>query len=116
MLILAEGLEDVRSKLDSHIIRVSSGYRSLPLNRALNSSDKSYHVKALAADFSCHNYGSIADVMDTLSKSSIQFDKLIMEFNSWIHIQFPEDGKQARRVTYTIDKEGVRFYENTSMD
>jgi len=112
LLILAHGLENVRTKLDSNAIRISSGYRILELNRALSSRDTSYHVKGLAADFSCPSYGSIGDVMDTLSESGIPFDKLILEFNSWIHIQFAEKDSEPRRQSYVINKQGTALYSN----
>jgi len=108
---LAEGLELVRTKLDGQSIRISSGYRCLELNRALKSKDTSAHIKGLAADFSCNNYGSIDEVMRTLAESSIEFSQLIFEFDSWIHIAFPEKGETAKRQILVIDKKGVRAYE-----
>lgn len=107
--ILAEGLEQIRTKLDSRPLIISSGYRSLPLNRVIGSKDSSYHCKGLAADFKT-KYCSIKEAMDILSESGIEFDKLILEFNSWIHVQFPEKGKKARRQVLEIDNQGVRFY------
>jgi zinc D-Ala-D-Ala carboxypeptidase len=43
--ILAEGLEHVRTKLNGNAIRISSGYRCLPLNRALRSKDTSFQSR-----------------------------------------------------------------------
>jgi len=109
--MLAEGLEEVRAKLDSNPIKISSGYRCLKLNKAVKSRDTSYHTKGLAADFTCPRYGSVKEVMQTLAESSIEFDQLIYEFGSWIHIGFPEAGVKARRQVFTIDKKGVRPFE-----
>ena len=78
--ILAEGLEQVRTKLDSSPILISSGFRCLELNRALKSKDTSYHILGLAADFTS-TYGNVHEVMRTLADSSIQFDQLIIEFD-----------------------------------
>ena len=108
--ILAEGLEHVRNKLDGNAIRISSGFRCLKLNRVLRSKDTSHHVMGLAADFSCPNYGSINDVMRAIAESSIEYDQLIMEFNSWVHISFPADKEKPRRQTFVIDKSGVKSY------
>lgn len=108
--ILAEGLELVRTKLDGNAMRVSSGFRSLELNRALRSKDTSRHIMGLAADFSCPSYGTINDVMHAISESSIEYDQLIMEFNSWIHISFPATNEAPRRQTFVIDKSGVKSY------
>ena len=108
--ILAEGLETVRTKLDGNAIRVSSGYRSLILNRALHSKDTSQHILGLACDFTCPGFGNVNDVMRTLSQSGIEFQQLILEFNSWIHISFPPAGQIAKREILLIDKQGTRFY------
>ena len=76
--ILCEGLEQVRTKLDSRPILISSGFRCLELNRALKSKDTSYHTLGLAADFTCPSFGNIHEVMRALADSSIQFDQLIL--------------------------------------
>ena len=109
--ILAKGLEDVRKKLDGSSIHISSGYRCLKLNRSLHSKDTSHHVRGLAADFTCRGYGSVDDVMRCLVNSSIEFEQLILEFNSWIHISFPAEGEKAKRQTMIINKNGTRVYE-----
>lgn len=109
--ILANGLEAVRAKLYSNPIKVSSGYRCLKLNRALKSRDTSYHVKGLAADFTCPRFGTVPEVMRALADSSIEFDQLILEFNSWIHIGFAEAGAKPRRQMMVIDKSGVKVYK-----
>jgi len=108
---LAEGLEHVRTKLDGNAIRISSGYRSLQLNRALRSKDTSFHVRGLAADWTCPGFGSIDDVMRCIAESGIEWDQLIYEYGSWIHIAFPAEGEMARRQTFAITKDGVRAYE-----
>jgi len=109
--ILANGLEAVRAKLYSNPIKVSSGYRCLKLNRALKSRDTSYHVKGLAADFTCPRFGTVPEVMRALADSSIEFDQLILEFDSWIHIGFAEAGAKPRRQMMVIDKSGVKVYK-----
>jgi len=109
--ILANGLEAVRAKLYSNPIKVSSGYRCLKLNRALKSRDTSYHVKGLAADFTCPRFGTVPEVMRALADSSIEFDQLILEFDSWIHIGFAESGAKPRRQMMIIDKSGVKVYK-----
>jgi len=109
--ILANGLEAVRAKLYSNPIKISSGYRCLKLNRALKSKDTSYHVKGLAADFTCPRFGTVPEVMRALADSSIEFDQLILEFDSWIHIGFAEAGAKPRRQMMVIDKSGVKVYK-----
>jgi len=108
--ILAEGLEQVRTKLDSRPILISSGFRCLELNRALKSKDTSYHILGLAADFTS-TYGNVQEVMRAIADSSIQFDQLILEFGKWIHIAFPKQGEKPRRQMMRIGKSGVLLYE-----
>lgn len=109
--ILANGLEAVREKLYSNPIKISSGYRCLKLNRTLKSRDTSYHVRGLAADFTCPAFGTVPEVMRALADSSIEFDQLILEFNSWIHIGFAEAIAKPRRQMMVIDKSGVKVYK-----
>ena len=109
--ILAEGLEQVRTKLDSSPILISSGFRCLELNRALKSKDTSYHILGLAADFICPSFGNVHEVMRTLADSSIQFQQLIIEFGRWIHVSFPKQGEKPRRQMMRISKSGVLLYE-----
>ena len=108
--ILAEGLEHVRTKLDGNAMRISSGFRCLKLNRVLRSKDISRHIMGLAADFSCPNYGSINDVMRAIAESSIEYDQLILEYNSWIHISFPADKEKPRQQAFVINKSGVKSF------
>jgi len=106
---LAKGLEDVRTKLGSHPINISSGFRCEALNDRLGSKRTSRHILGLAADFTCDRYGDVDDVFSILASSSIKFDQLIKEWNSWIHISFPKEGEEPRKQVLIIDKEGVRY-------
>ena len=108
---LAEGLEQVRTKLNSNPIWVTSGFRSMDLNRVIKSKDTSYHTYGLAADFTCPGYGDVHQVMRTLAKSSIEFDQLILEHGAWIHIAFPKGTDKPRRQMLRISNSGVLIYE-----
>lgn len=107
---LAKGMELVRTKLDSLPIIVSSGFRCEALNDLLGSKRTSAHIRGLAADFTCDRYAHVGRVFDVLAESSIPFDQLIYEWNSWIHIAFPPEGEEPRRQVLVIDREGARFY------
>jgi len=106
---LAKGLEDVRTKLGGNPINISSGFRCEALNDRLGSKRTSRHILGLAADFTCDRYGDVDDVFSVLASSSIEFDQLIKEWNSWIHISFPKEGEEPRRQILIIDKEGARY-------
>jgi len=81
-------LEQIRTLLGGLPVRVSSGYRCLALNRALRSADSSAHVLGQAADFVVPGFGSPLAVCRALAQhqATLQFDQLIHEFGSWVHI------------------------------
>jgi hypothetical protein len=107
---LAKGLEDVRTKLDNNPINISSGFRCQDLNDCLGSKRTSRHLFGLAADFTCDRYDDVTSVFSVLADSSIGFDQLILEYDSWIHIAFPKKGDEPQRQVLIINKEGVHFY------
>ena len=102
---LAEKLEDVRVLLCNPML-VSSGYRSLLLNRHLGSKDTSSHVKGLAVDFISPSFGNPEAIVKTIVESDIQYDQVILEFNRWVHLSFSKE--KPRLQSLIIDKKGVR--------
>ena len=105
---LAKGMELVRTKLDSLPIDISSGFRCEALNDLLGSKRTSQHIMGLACDWTCDRYAHVGRVFEVVAESSVPFDQLILEYNSWIHISFPEEGAEPRRQVLKIDKSGVR--------
>ena len=107
----AEGLEQVRLRLRSHPIHISSGYRCLALNAAVGSKNTSQHVKAEAVDFTCPTFGSVNQVIEAIIDSDIDYDQLISEFTSngggWAHISFSDKNKKQALI---IDAKGTRAY------
>ena len=63
----ALGLEAVRVRLGTAPITITSGYRSLPLNRLIGSRDSSQHVMGEAADFICPRFGTPAEIVEMVS-------------------------------------------------
>ena len=100
----ASQLDKVRELLGKHV-NVSSGYRCLQVNRRLGSKDTSQHLKGEAVDFKCELFGNPRAVFEAIKASDIQFDQLILEFNSWVHISFVKEG--GRRESLIIDRFGV---------
>lgn len=101
----ALGLELVRVRLAAPII-ISSGYRSPALNACIGSKDTSQHLKGEAVDFSAPGFGSPRQIVDYLINSGLEFDQMILEFNSWVHLSFVQSG--ARRHALLIDTAGTR--------
>lgn len=107
----AKLLEQIRSLLGDKIISISSGFRCVELNRAIGSGNTSQHLTGDAADFNCRAFGTPLQVAMAISKSSIKFGQLILEFNQWVHISNPRghnDGEiltahfaPGKKTTYT---------------
>jgi zinc D-Ala-D-Ala carboxypeptidase len=93
--MLAATLEQVRSLLGNNSIRISSGYRSLALNRAIGSGDLSAHVLGYAVDFTCPKFGTPKEVANKIAESPIKFDQLIYE-GTWVHLSI--DPRNRREV------------------
>jgi hypothetical protein len=100
----AQGMELVRVKLGGWPITVTSGYRSIPLNRLLHSKDSSQHVKGEACDFICPRHGTPAQVAAALRDSDIPYDQLIIEHSRWVHISF---SAAPRHMALQIDATGT---------
>lgn len=100
----ASQLDKVRELL-GRPVNISSGYRCLQVNRRLGSKDTSQHLKGEAVDFKCELFGNPRAVFEAIRKSDIQFDQLIVEFNSWVHISFVKNG--GRRECLIYDRFGV---------
>jgi len=105
--MLAATLERVRGLLGNSPIRISSGYRSKELNRAIGSSDNSAHVLGYAVDFTCPIFGSPKEVANEIAKSSIKFDQIIYE-GTWIHLSV--DPRNRREVLTATFKNGKAYY------
>ena len=109
---LAMEMEDVRELLNNKPIFISSGYRCLALNELLGSKKTSSHIKGLAADFTCRQFGTPNEIVFALINSDIPYDQVILEFDRWVHLSFCEDEKTPRRQALVINKEGAMIYSN----
>ena len=66
-------------------IRITSGYRSVDVNKAVGGSPTSQHTKGEAVDIVADDNKSLFDLI----KSNFEFDQLINENNySWIHVSY----------------------------
>ncbi|MBI2315568.1 MAG: peptidase M15 [Betaproteobacteria bacterium] len=101
--ILAAGLEQVRELL-GHSLHISSAYRCRALNAAVGGAKTSHHLRGLAADFVCENFGTPYRACKKIAASAIEFDQLIYECGEsagerWLHLSF---GPKKRRQILTI--------------
>lgn len=106
----AHKLEEIRTILNSAMI-VSSGYRSLELNRSIGSKDTSAHVKGLAADFIAPRFGLPSSVFEYLrAKKDLKYDQLILEKiggKQWLHVGLRDKPEDYRQQCLIIDEFGT---------
>ena len=112
---LAMELENVRKLLNNKPIYISSGYRCLALNELLGSKRTSAHIRGLAVDFTCRQFGTPNEIVFAIINSKIKFDQLILEYpdsqsGGWVHLSFCEDQETPRRQALVINKEGAMIY------
>lgn len=102
-------MEDILNFLGRPIV-ITSGYRSIELNQAVGSSDRSDHVKAMAIDFKCPEFGTPYQIAMALKANidALGIGQIIYEFGSWIHVSTRTPTKTVNRVI-TIDKAGTRL-------
>jgi zinc D-Ala-D-Ala carboxypeptidase len=98
-------------------IRISSGYRSPKLNRAIGGSSRSQHCKGQALDLQFWKDGEMNNqvIYDWVLDSGLEFDQMINEFDfAWIHISF-SSGKNRKQVleAYKNDQ-GKTAYRHAS--
>ena len=97
--ILCENiLQPVRDRFGR--VTVTSGFRSVELCIAVNSSANSQHAKAEACDFECPGVDN-AEVADWI-KNNLEYDQLILEFytpgepnSGWIHCSYISENRRA---------------------
>lgn len=107
---LAAFLEEVKVVLGGKPVMVNSAFRSKAVNDAVGSKDTSQHRVGCAADLRIPGM-TPDEVVRTIIASSLQFDQVIREFNSWTHISVPNlPEMKPRRQALIIDKAGTRLF------
>lgn len=106
LLRLAARLEQVRTLLNAPLI-ISSGYRSIAVNRAIGGAAFSAHVRGLAADFTAPGYGTPRAVARAIAGSDIAFDQLIFEYGRWVHIGLAPASINPRRQILSATADGI---------
>lgn len=100
-------LEDVRDVIGSPI-RITSGYRCEELNGLVGGAKNSQHMIGCAADIKPVSM-DLGEAIEVIIDADIEFDQLILEFNSWIHISVPNtQTDKPRKQVLIIDSEGTR--------
>ena len=109
--IISELAQPLRDALGP--IRITSGYRSPELNRAIGGSSKSQHCKGQALDLQFWKDGQMCnkEIYDWVLKSDIEFDQMINEFDyAWIHISLKEKKNRKQVLEAYKDDDGDTAY------
>lgn len=108
---LAVLLEEVR-KVINKPININSAFRSKAVNDAVKSKDTSQHRLGCAADIRVSGM-TPNEICTAIIASDIQFDQMIREFDSWVHISVPNTPTQTpRNQVLIIDSKGTRPFVN----
>lgn len=108
-------LERIRSALSALAGReipvlVLSGYRCPALNKAVGGSEKSDHLKAVAADWHAPAFGTPFEICKALAPriGALGIGQLIHEYGRWIHTSSRTPALASNRVI-TITAAGTRL-------
>jgi hypothetical protein len=96
-------------------IHISSGYRSLALNKAIKGSLSSQHCSGEAMDIDMDGTSITNAKIFNYIKDNLVFDQLIWEFGTdknpdWVHVSYESKGKQRKQVLKAIKKNGKTAY------
>jgi hypothetical protein len=115
--LLAENVfEPIRNNFRCPI-HISSGYRSIELNRAVKGSLTSQHCQGEAIDIDMD--GSANGVTNKMVfdyiKDNLEFDQLIWEFGTdknpdWVHVSYETTGKQRKQILVAKRVKGKTAY------
>ena len=105
---LANFLEEVKKVLGGKPIMINSAYRGPEVNAHVGGQKASQHLVGCAADIRVPGM-SPNEVCKAIIASELQYDQLIREFDSWTHVNIPnEEGSTPRGQTLIIDRAGTR--------
>lgn len=84
---LAETMQKIRDFL-GHPVVITSGYRSMTVNRLVGGARTSHHIQAGAADWICPGFGTTFECCEAIESHLDQFGitQLIHEYGRWVHV------------------------------
>ncbi len=97
-------------------IHISSGYRSVALNKAVGGSNTSQHSKGQALDIDMDGTKITNKQIFDFIKDNIEFDQLIWEFGTdknpdWVHVSYAK-GKNRKQILKAVRRNGKESYIN----
>lgn len=103
---LADLLDDLRAAWGSGI-KITSGYRNKPLNKAVGGVESSAHLRGYAADIVPSN-GKFAEFAKFVEKwaENKSYDQIIIESNKktrWIHVGLYNSQGKQRKMCFVMN-------------
>ena len=103
-------MERVRFVCGDRPVVVHSAYRSPLVNKLVGGSPSSQHMRGEAVDF--HVMGlSVLEVFDRIKASPLDYDQVIEEARTWVHVSFVQDRKPRGQALRMRVVNGVAKYE-----
>ena len=92
-------------------IRITSGYRSVEVNKAVGGSKTSQHTKGEAVDMVSNDNKHLFDLI----KNNFDFDQLIWEYGTdeqpaWVHVSLKKTGNRKQVMRAITNKIGKTLY------
>lgn len=88
-------LQPLRDKIGKPI-HITSGYRPEWLNTAVGGAKTSAHLEGRAADIKVYGM-SCLELAKTIVELGLPFDKVINEFENWVHVSIAKDDEEPRK-------------------
>ena len=92
-------------------IKITSGYRSVDVNKAVGGSTTSQHTKGQAVDIVADDNKALFDLI----KNNFDFDQLIWEYGTdkqpaWVHVSIKKTGNRKQIMRAIKNKLGKTLY------
>lgn len=92
-------------------IRITSGYRSVDVNKAVGGYPTSQHTKGEAVDIVADDNKALFDLI----KNNFEFDQLIWEYGTdkqpaWVHVSIKKTGNRKQIMRAIKNKLGKTLY------
>ena len=106
-LLCENVLQPLRDRVRRPVV-VSSGFRSVTVNRRIGGSQSSQHCRGQAADITVPGM-TPAEVVALIRAMKLPVDQCIAEFSRWVHVSYgPRHRKQFLKASH---KAGATVYE-----